>query len=465
MMIRKNWPLIIVLSAVAMLTSCLGNDDNETDTTYTYYNDAGIVSFSIGTLKQYRDTVAKDGSDSTYYVNILGSTFPFVIDHVRGQIYNPDSLPIRTDVSRVVVTATTRNSALIYIKSLTSDSLTRYNATDSMDFRQPRVFRCLSLDGTGWRKYDVKVNVHQQSGDDFHWNQMADQTALSQLSQMKAIAMGDSLYVWGTVGGYSVVLGGSREEANLKLLAPDINTPFAEEVHKGVVTMGQRMYFVNNGYVLRTPDGIHYEQMNHGQDGLLRLIAASRRELFALNQSGAIVASRDEGATWEATTVDDDAKLMPKEIAGYTCQAMRTNDDVDRVMIVGNVEGQQYASAWTKISDYNDAHITYPWTYVDMADNHRYALPAYDALTVSAYHEGALALGRTASGDFSPLLYSNDGGITWKNTYTAALPEAFKAQKGAFACVADADNYIWLLNNNGQVWRGRLDRLGWQKRK
>lgn len=464
MMIRKNWPLIIVLSAVAMLTSCLGNDDNETDTTYTYYNDAGIVSFSIGTLKQYRDTVAKDGSDSTYYVNIVGSSFPFVIDHVRGQIYNPDSLPVRTDLSRVVVTATTRNSALIYIKSLTSDSVTRYNATDSMDFRQPRVFRCLSLDGTGWRKYDVKLNMHQQTGDDFHWKRMADQTALSQLSNMKAVAMGDSLYVWGTVGGYSVVLGGSRTEANMTLLSPDINTPFAEDVYKGIVTMGRRMYFVNNGFVLRTPDGIHYEQMNHGQDGLVRLIAASHRELFALNQSGAIVASRDEGATWESTTVDDDAQLMPKEVAGYTCQPVRTNSDVDRVMIVGNVAGCQYAAAWTKISDYNDAHITYPWIYVDMADDNRYALPAYNSLTVTPYNEGALALGRTASGDYSKLLYSNDGGITWKANATTVLPTEFETQTGAFACVADGDNYIWLFNQQGQVWRGRLDRLGWLKR-
>ena len=69
-MIRKIWPLMVVLSAVAMLSSCLGNDDDDVDNSYTYYNDAGIVSFSLGTMKQYRDTVAKDGSDSTYFVHI-----------------------------------------------------------------------------------------------------------------------------------------------------------------------------------------------------------------------------------------------------------------------------------------------------------------------------------------------------------------------------------------------------------
>lgn len=462
-MIRKYWPFLFVLSAVAILTSCLGSDDDNTDDGYTFYNDAGIVSFSIGTLKQYRDTVAKDGSDSTYYVNIAGSTFPFVIDHVRGQIYNPDSLPLRTDVSRVVVTATTRNSALIYIKSLTSDSLTHYNAEDSMDMRQPRVFRCLSLDGTGWRKYDVRVNVHEQDGNVFHWDRLADQAPLTHLTGMKAVALGDSLYVFGEAQQNGLVLGGSRKDGQLRMLTPNINTPIAADAYKGVVTMGRQMYFVNNGFVLRTGDGIHYEQMSHGGGNLDRLIAASRKELFARTTDGRIVASRNEGASWTETTIGDDAQLMPAEIAGYTCQPVRTNDDIDRVMIVGNVGGRAHATAWTKISDDNDAGITYPWTYVDVADDDRYALPAYQQMTVTQYHGGALAFGTDAEGSFSKMLFSQDGGITWKTTGSLAIPNDFQVAADGFTGVADDDNYIWLLNSNGQVWRGRLNKLGWKK--
>lgn len=470
MMIRKIWPLMVVLSAVAMLSSCLGNDDDDVDNSYTYYNDAGIVSFSLGTMKQYRDTVAKDGSDSTYFVHIVGKSFPFVIDHVKGQIYNPDSLPFRTDVSRVVVTATTRNSALIYIKRLPSDtlginkdSLVRYDATDSLDLRQPRVFRCLSLDGTGWRKYDVKVNVHQQSGDDFHWNRMADQPILSSMTAMKAVVLGDSLYVFGRAEGSGLVLGGSRKDGNLRMLTPDINTPIAADAYQGVVTMGRKMYFVNKGIVLSTPDGIHYEQKSHGDNGLVRLVAASRKELFALTTMGHIVCSRDEGSSWTETTIGDDKQLMPTEIAGYTCQPVRTNDEVDRILIVGKLTGRKYAASWTKITDYNDTHIVYPWTYVDVADDNRYALQAYNGLTITAYNDGALAFGTDAEGRFSQLLYSKDGGITWKPTETQAIPSAFQTSAAAFTGVADADNYIWLLNSDGQLWRGRLDRLAWKK--
>lgn len=462
---------MVILSAAITLSSCLGDDEEQTDNTYSYYNDAGIISFSIGTLKQYRDTVAQDGSDSTYYVNIAGSSFPFVIDHVRGKIYNPDSLPFRTDVSRVTVTLTTHNSALVYIMRLPSDtvnstnkdSLVRYNSSDSLDMRQPRVFRCLSNDGSGWRKYNVTVNVHQQSGENFHWNRMEDQPLLRSLTAMKAVSLGDSLYIFGSVGDQGVILGGSRKDGNLQMLTPNINTPIAGDAYKGVVTMGQKMYFVNNGFVLATRDGIHYEQIGNGNNGLVRLIAASRKELFALNRAGSILSSRDGGASWKETTIGDDKQLMPNDVAGYTCQAVRTNDDVDRVLIVGNVTGRKYATAWSKISDYNDASIDYPWSFVDVADDNRYALPAYHHLTVTAYNDGALAFGTDDTGKFSSLLYSKDGGITWKTDGTLPIPTEFLATATAFTGVADGDNYIWLLNSEGQLWRGRLDRLGWKR--
>ena len=154
---------------------------------------------------------------------------------------------------------------------------------------------------------------------------------------------------------------------------------------------------------------------------------------------------------------------MPTEIAGYTCQPVRTNDEVDRILIVGKLTGRKYAASWTKITDYNDTHIVYPWTYVDVADDNRYALQAYNGLTITAYNDGALAFGTDAEGRFSQLLYSKDGGITWKPTETQAIPSPFQTSAAAFTGVADADNYIWLLNGDGQLWRGRLDRLAWKK--
>lgn len=462
-MIRKNWPFILAVSAAMLLTSCLGSDDEEYDNSYTYYNDAGIVSFSLGTLKQYRDTIAKDGSDSTYYVHIVGSSFPFVIDHAKGQIYNPDSLPWRTDVSRVKATVTTRNSSIVYMQELDKDSLIYCDFSDSIDFRKPRFIRTLSLDGTGWRKYTINVNVHQQDGSVFAWNRMPDQSQLSEFSSLKAVAMGDSLYVFATDGTTTAVLGASRKDGVLTPLTPNINTPLTAEAHKGVVTMGGHMYFLNGQAILRTPDGTHYEQVAVNNT-LTRLVAASRKELYAMTKNGGIVVSRDQGTTWESTTVDDNASLLPTDNFAYTCHAIRTNNDVDRVMLVGTVPGREYAVAWTKIADYNDKNIVYPWTFVDVADDNRYALKAYTGLTVTQYNGGALAFGTDTEGNFSKFLTSQDGGITWKTVSGFAVPDAFRDSKAAaFTGVADDDNYIWLVNTAGQVWRGRLNKLGWKR--
>ena len=108
---------------------------------------------------------------------------------------------------------------------------------------------------------------------------MADQPILSSMTAMKAVVLGDSLYVFGRAEGSGLVLGGSRKDGNLRMLTPDINTPIAADAYQGVVTMGCKMYFVNKGIVLSTPDGIHYEQKSHGDNGLVRLVAASRKEL------------------------------------------------------------------------------------------------------------------------------------------------------------------------------------------
>jgi len=54
---------------VALLTSCLKDYD---ETGGEGYSDSAIISFSLGILKQKRDTLSKRGTDSTYTAKIKG---------------------------------------------------------------------------------------------------------------------------------------------------------------------------------------------------------------------------------------------------------------------------------------------------------------------------------------------------------------------------------------------------------
>ena len=77
-------------------------------------------------------------------------------------------------------TATTVNNGVVYIKSLTSDSLRYFSSgSDSIDFSQPRVFRVFATDGSGSRDYTVSLTVRNQDPGVFLW-QVADKAGFPQ---------------------------------------------------------------------------------------------------------------------------------------------------------------------------------------------------------------------------------------------------------------------------------------------
>lgn len=165
---KRNIVPFLLMVATLVFASCLKSNDTET----TYYSDTAISSFTLGTLNRYVTTKAKDGvTDSTYKTTVIGSKYEFYIDHLNRKIYNIDSLPYGTDVSRVLVTITTKNSGQAFIKSLTDETLTIYSSSDSLDLSHPREIRVypFSNGSKDYRAYEVTVNVHRQPTDSVYW--------------------------------------------------------------------------------------------------------------------------------------------------------------------------------------------------------------------------------------------------------------------------------------------------------
>lgn len=165
---KRNIVPFLLMAATLVFASCLKSEDNET----TYYNDTAISSFTLGTLNRYVTGKANDGvTDSTYKTTVTGSQYDFYIDHLNRKIYNLDSLPYGTDVSKVLATISTKNSGRVFIKSMVSDTLWVYSSSDSIDFSKPREIRVYpySNDNDDYRAYEVKVNVHQEATDTVFW--------------------------------------------------------------------------------------------------------------------------------------------------------------------------------------------------------------------------------------------------------------------------------------------------------
>ena len=95
----RTFPALVLAVATC---GCLTTACN-TDNTYDVETSAEciVTGATLGTLPRTMHTLSSTGEDSTYTVNVSGSYYPLYIDQVENRIYNGDSLPVGTDVTRV----------------------------------------------------------------------------------------------------------------------------------------------------------------------------------------------------------------------------------------------------------------------------------------------------------------------------------------------------------------------------
>lgn len=447
---HKIFTLLALLIAAIATSSCLGNDDDNDTVTY---DDTAVTAFSLGTLKQLRDTVGKSGKDSTYYATIQGSKYAFLIDQSAGTIYNSDSLPYGTKVKAVLAGISTKNSGVVTLKSLTDDTYTVYYSTDSIDFSQPRTMRVYASSGQSYRTYTVKVNVHRQQGNKFTWTQLADNSNFAGLTGTRAISLGDNVYLFGNNGtqtkGYVTASNNGKSWTAL-------GQTFANDAYKNFIANSSTLFTLSNGSVMRTSNGSSWSAETPNVS-LKQLIAATDKQLYALAANGKPVVSKDNGKTWSNETLSSgsNAASLPANNISAVRMAANVGESVFRLLLVGTPTGSNTVAIWTKLVSDNN---TYAWSYIDPAST-RYALPTYQNLTVLPYDGKAIALGQKSGNTIAPILLTSDGGITWKQNSSYTVPTT-TATAGSFAATVDKNNYLWVISGN-KVWKGILNRLGW----
>src|SRR5574344_94997 len=465
---RNIFSLILLLVAVPMLMSCL-NSDNETS---TYYNDAAITSFSIGTLKRTMHTTSSKGVDSTYTTTVSGSVYKFYIDQQLGLIYNPDSLPIGTRPFGLS-TISSKNSGIIVYKSLTSDTLSYYSSSDSVDFSSVREYRVYPTSGATYKTYKVSVNVHQQDSDTIIWNKATVNKSIAAFKGMKSVAYNKTIYVYGTNGANTIAYSSSSSDgATWNQLS--MNKNLASDAYKSIIVNNNLFYIISDGTVLKSTDGANWNEVSTGT-GLKQLIGGTTTELYALNENSTISVSKDKGVTWSNDNIQDDVRYLPTKDIHYNTVSLASNDSTDRIVIVGNRDNttsvDTTAMVWTKLVEYSVGSPSGSWEIVEKGeDNTKNYLPDLTSLVVIPYDNGMLAFGGSGvnSGKvkFSQFYQSYDSGITWVNNTHYYFPSGFDCSNTSFTAVKDESNYIWIFcGDSGQIWKGRLNRLGWTKNK
>ena len=456
-----------LILAITTLTSCLGEGES-----YTYYDDAAITSFSLGTLNRYFHKKRTDGTDSVYKRTLNCSAYTFYIDQNNGKIWNPDSLPIEIDASKVICSITTKNSGNVALKSMTSDSLAWYSSSDSVDFTQPREFQVYSTDGTGMRKYTIHVNVHQEKGDTCVWTRLlSSNSQIAALTEMKALSDGNKVFLFG------------KEDAGLSLLTTpvtdgqvwtkaDLSATLTADALKSILMKDGKIYTISDGKVLVSDNGTDWTTV--AATDMKQLVAASTAHIYALSAGNKLMSSADNGATWTEESLDDDAALLPTQDITYTCRALKTNDQTDKVVLLGNRSTAEFpddttAVVWTKVDEYGEGARKNAWNYVEFTqDNTNKAPRALNWQAVNYDDNNIKAItGNSIKGTakaLSQIYQSGDDGITWLNDSVMSLPEGLSSSETTFALVADRVDSVWLIcGGTGQVWKGRINRVAWRE--
>lgn len=196
-MIKKLILPVVLLLGLSVTPSCNSSDDETYEDTYVASTSVQVTGFSLAS-----NTKVLDSLENVY----------FSIDLEKGQIYNADSLPYGTKISRLVTNVTAVSTAsevtLTYKLGNGQDSVVNYmtNSTDSIDFSNgPVSLKVTSQSGTISKTYSVKVNVHTSKPDTLAWNRLESAplpTQLGVIDAQRTVQYKDVCY--------SISKGGSR---------------------------------------------------------------------------------------------------------------------------------------------------------------------------------------------------------------------------------------------------------------
>lgn len=435
----------------AILTSTLFSckSDDEVTETVTFSNDCIVTGVTLGNIPREMHTTGYFGQDSTYWVGINGSYYLMHIDQLNNRIYNTDSLPVGTNAGKIVFSAfNMRGTATI--RDLGTGSNVAFNASDSTDFTTPRLITITSTDLSASRQYVVEVNVHKEEADTFVWKQAAA-AQLAALSKMRLFAADGTLTLFAhNAAGKTLCLKASaaqpeaweEREANADIADP-----------RNIQLFKDAYYAIGKGGLLSSADGITWTAV--AADAPINvLVAAGRTELAGMGADGFY--SSSDGAAW--TKVADDAPAMlPKENISSVLVPSVVDETYESILLVG--KNGDAPVVWKRDIDCTGEEI-FPWVYYPVTEENIYGCPLLSSPSLFRYDGASLLVGVDGEGAFAPLYVSRDNGRTWK-TGEFKTPEISGAT--SIAAASDEQNYIWVVcAGQGEVWRGRVNRLGWK---
>lgn len=484
-MTLRNIALIGVGIALTGSVFCACNSDYETDSMTA--SSTAVKSFSLSK----NDSIAAR----------LDSVF-FSIDLAKGLIFNADSLPYGTDVSRLVPVISTLDYAsaveLIVKKANGSDTTHNYleNSTDTIDFTNPVKLRVVSYDGLYEYVYTVNVNVHKMVSDSLTWlpeHCSELPSALSAPTAQRTARSGNTFYCLTAEGsGYSLSTCVATDApvngpglADEDWTSEKIDLPFSPQIESFCATSG--------ALYLLSADGTLYSSADRGKSWS---DTGSKFHALYGTYNDELLGSAHTADGWSVLSYPSGVSAtlpanMPVEGASMPVYYTFPMSGALQMAIVGGrkADGTLTADAWgydgsawaalTKRAvpePLEDAAVAMYYSFIN-SWNHR----AFPSLVLFG--------GRKADGTLNRTVYlSNDYGVNWtKAADLMQLPESMPTLCGQQVFVADSYYsanispkivkptetwtcpYIYMFGGydvagvfHSTLWRGTINRLSFR---
>ena len=476
----------LVVAVLCLFASCMSDSDYSTTT----YDDAAITAFSLGTITVQKHTLSSTGADSTYTTTYTGSKTPMYIDNIGidgvGQIYNPDSLPAGSQVKKILLSITTKNSGTLYLRSLDEKDTTYYyhSSTDSVAFVDSlgnsvkRRFRVASTSNKNYRDYTVDVRVHKEEVDSITWNSLGE--VMEGMTSMRGVVVYTKLFVIGDINGTKTLLASDdgQKWTNVEDVPTlDADATIASDNHLLYLYTGGKLHRANvYEYILSNDPDKKLEWLDELPllDNKAILGGSFRSELYAYDADGALCVSTDKGETWKKDSIAryEDTSRLPASDYTLSQVTVETNDDVERVAFIGNFAETNttdtIACVWNKLIDKDEPQGWYEVTHNRFVGTR--VLPRLKNLSVVRYYQFLLAIGgepiygSAGLKPYSKIYVSKDRGLTWDVPSGLRVPSDIDTSKPLIILASDQTGYFYLVQEEtGKVWRGKVNQATWDQ--
>lgn len=449
---RLKFLLIIAsfLFVTISISSCLDSDNS-----YEAAADATVTHFSLDTT----------GLDKRY---------AFTIDQLNRLIYNADSLPVGSDtiIDSILVDTFYVSFGAGYVTSGLNDTL--FNIENYQDLRSAAKggmeFTAHAPDLVTTRKYILKINIHQQDPDSLQWTDMTEKIAGFATSpvtnRQKSVTLDGQLLVYvteaaGTVTVYKTsTQSPSSWEATSTNLPQDAQIASVIKVEAGFDTPSEstkaKLYMcAANGDVYSTDNGADWTREEGLSGPVKNLVTSFEGTLTGIVKNGdaLYLANAQEGNTaWQAVN-----QWMPLPEGFPTEQlystSFQTYNMLNQVMIVGRTQEEEIIP-W--------AYDGQTWAAMNPGTSYdTYCQTGYVGYNPCIMHYGGKFY---IFGERLESIYASQAGLAWTQMEKKFLLPQELYLSGNYSMTIDDENFIWLIvgGQPNEVWRGRLNKLGFK---